>query len=156
MPVTRILFGLSMACVLASCGGEADDVPVESTSCAAPNRVVGDRCIEPGVQDDGCAAGTLGLGDGSCRPPGASAEACAEGFVHEGEMCVPILPTERCAPGTMAVPGDASCRPIMPCGEAPWGGVPVEPDTQYVDGAYLGADSDGSAQKPWTTVLEAS
>jgi hypothetical protein len=54
----------------------------------------------------------------------------------------------------MAVPGEPSCVDIAPCGAAPWGEIPLGPSTQYVDGAYGGGDSDGSAAKPWVTVQQ--
>jgi uncharacterized protein DUF1565 len=138
------------------CGGsETEEIGPPPGACQAPSRVIGDRCVEPGVQDDGCPAGTLGLQDGSCRPAGVPPELCAEGFVHDGDAaCVPILP-ETCAEGTMAVPGEDSCHPVMPCGAGPWGEIPIDGMTVHVDGAYAGGDSDGSMQKPWTTIAEA-
>jgi len=55
----------------------------------------------------------------------------------------------------MAVPGETACRPVMPCGSGRWGQLPVDGASVYVDGAYGGGDSDGSAAKPWTTIGEA-
>jgi hypothetical protein len=80
-------------------------------------------------------------------------DGCGAGFEHDGDRgCEPILPAEPCPIGLMAVPGDASCREIAPCGNPPWGNIAVEPNTQFVDGSYTGTDSDGSVDKPWTTV----
>ncbi|MBW2527438.1 MAG: right-handed parallel beta-helix repeat-containing protein [Deltaproteobacteria bacterium] len=127
-------------------GGGSDD-------CPAPGRWVGERCLEPGVQDDGCPAGQLGLEDGSCRPAGVTPELCADGFVHDGDVgCAPVLPAEPCPTGQMAVPGESSCQPVMECGSGQWGNIPVDEATVYVDGAYGGGASDGSVAQPFTTI----
>jgi hypothetical protein len=52
----------------------------------------------------------------------------------------------------MAVPGETECRLVAPCGEGKWGDIPVDASTQFVDGSYSGTDSDGTAEKPWTTI----
>src|SRR5262245_38986218 len=138
--------------LLVGCAGAdalpASAPPEEERSCEPPTRLVGDACIEPGVADDGCPAGTLGLEDGSCEPAGIQSGMCGKGFVHDGDVgCEPILPS--CPRGLMAVPGERACRPVMPCGPHKWGDIPVEPNTQHVDAAYVGGDSDGSATQPW-------
>jgi len=75
--------------------------------------------------------------------------------VHDGGFgCEPVLPAEPCPPGLMAVPGDAECRAIMPCGEGRWGDIPVDGATLYVDAAHAGS-SDGSEAQPFTTITEA-
>jgi len=157
-----VILLLAIGC--AACGS-ADDGTVPGTAgagggpsavCAPPDRVVDDACRAPGVQDDGCPAGTLGRGDGSCRPAGVPPELCGEGFAHDGhEGCEPILPSQACAPGELAVPGDSACRPVWPCAPGDWGDIPVEESTEHVDGSYPGADSDGSADRPWTTIGDA-
>jgi hypothetical protein len=109
--------------------------------------------LEPGVQDNGCPAGQLGLADGSCRAAGVPPELCAAGFVHDGEAsCEPILPAEPCPPGLMAVPGESTCHPVMDCGSGKWGTIPVDGSTIYVDAAYGGGTSDGSETQPFTTI----
>jgi len=55
----------------------------------------------------------------------------------------------------MAVPGDRSCRPVMPCGAGTWGDIPIDASTIHVDGSYAGGGSDGSIDKPWTTISDA-
>jgi len=138
------------------CGGEGDAPPLTDEACLPPNRLVGDQCLEPGVQDIGCPAGTLGLDDGSCQPAGVPPELCAEGFVHDGDAaCEPILPADPCPKGQMALPGETACRPVMDCAAGTWGDIPVDGATIYVDAAYPGGDSDGSLQKPWTTISDA-
>jgi hypothetical protein len=104
----------------------------------------------------GCVAPELALPDGSCIRPGIPADGCAAGFEHDGQYsCAPILPPEACAPGTMAVPGETTCRPVMPCGAGRWGDIPVDANTVYVDAAYSGGSNDGSETRPWTTVSDA-
>ncbi|HZO12696.1 MAG TPA: hypothetical protein VFB62_05550, partial [Polyangiaceae bacterium] len=103
-----------------------------------------------------CADGELTLPDGRCIRPGIPPDGCAAGFVHDGDDgCEPILPEEPCAPGLIAVPGDPQCRPVMPCGEGRWGDIPLEATTQFVDARYAGGASDGSAERPWTTIGDA-
>ena len=52
----------------------------------------------------------------------------------------------------MAVPGDEACRPIVPCGAAPWGDIPVDGTPEYVDQQYRGGSSRGTTAAPRTTV----
>ncbi len=54
----------------------------------------------------------------------------------------------------MAIPGETTCRPVMPCGQGRWGDIPVEDGTTFVDGSYTSNDSDGSEAKPWTTIQQ--
>ncbi len=102
-----------------------------------------------------CPAGTTPLPDGGCLPAGIPAEQCAVGFEPFDDGCEPILPNEACPSGLMAVPGEASCRAVMPCGVAPWGDIPTDGTTQHVDQSYPGGNSDGSAERPWTTINDA-
>ncbi|RLB63901.1 MAG: hypothetical protein DRI90_05855 [Deltaproteobacteria bacterium] len=149
---------LALATLLAmgtsGCGEDTESVSPPPSFCEPPNRIVGDACIEPGVQDDGCPAGTLGLDDGSCRPAGIVAGECGEGFEHDGDVgCEPILPAESCPAGLMAVPGETACRPVMGCGSGTWGDISIDGQTQHVDQSFSGA-SDGTIAAPWTTVSE--
>src|SRR6185436_10488706 len=68
--------------------------------------------------------------------------------------CAADLPA-TCPPGSLAVPGDAACREIAPCGTGTWGDIPVEASTEHVDASYVGGASDGTSAKPWTTIQEA-
>ncbi|MBW2453847.1 MAG: hypothetical protein JRI68_05030 [Deltaproteobacteria bacterium] len=105
---------------------------------------------------DGCGPDQVALEDGGCFSPGIPAELCAPGFEpDDGGGCTPILPPESCADGEIAVPGDAECHEIVACGDGPWGEIPVEGNTQHVDSAYGGSDSDGTADRPWTTISAA-
>ncbi len=102
-----------------------------------------------------CPPGEMTLEDGSCLAAGVPPDACAEGFVADGlGGCTAVLPADLCDPGLMAVPGETTCRPIADCGSGPWGNLPVDGQTQYVDGAYQGS-SDGTAEHPWTTIQSA-
>ncbi len=66
--------------------------------------------------------------------------------------CGGVLPANPCPVGLMALPGEQSCREVAPCGEGTWGDIPTDSNTEFVDGAYVGADSDGSMERPWTTI----
>jgi hypothetical protein len=132
----------------AACGGDEPDAPQA-----------------PSPLPEGCRAGELPLEDGACRPAGlpdgepaagVPPEGCAAGFEADGDHgCHAIVPERMCGAGKMAVPGDAQCRDIGPCGAAPFGDVSPDGDTLFVVGSYAGADSDGSADKPWTTIQDA-
>jgi hypothetical protein len=55
----------------------------------------------------------------------------------------------------MAIPGETSCRAVTACGTERWGDIPVEANTQYVDGSYSGGSSDGTTTHPWTQLQDA-
>lgn len=123
------------------CGGSDGESPAEPAAPPLPS------CDDPLA---------LALPDGSCIRPGVPLDGCAPGFEHDGEYgCAALLPPEACPPGLMAVPGETSCRPVMPCGQGRWGEIPVDATTEYVDAAYDGGASDGSEGQPWTTIAEA-
>src|SRR5262245_38384618 len=126
-----------LAVVLPSCGDES----LETTPVPPP-------------PDDGCAPGERPLDDGACQPAGVVA--CAAGFEADGTGgCRAILPAEPCPKGSMAVPGETSCREVSPCGRGKWGERPPPTGALYVDAAYLGGDGDGSEAKPYTTIEDA-
>ncbi len=155
--MTRFSVPFAAALLTLGCGetAETDDL-VDPPNCVSPSRTIGGICVPPGTADDGCPAGTLGLADGSCQPAGMTAEMCAEGFVHDGDVaCLPVLPAQPCLPGLMALPGETECRAVMGCGQGKWGDLPVDATTQHVDGSYSGGSSNGSAAQPWTTIGEA-
>jgi hypothetical protein len=54
----------------------------------------------------------------------------------------------------MAIPGESMCRPVAECGAPPWGDIPVEPSTQYVDAMYTGGASDGTPARPWLAIQD--
>lgn len=100
----------------------------------------------------GCAPGEVPEGD-ACRPAGIPPNGCGAGFTHDGvDGCTPVLPASPCLPGEMAIPGESACRAIAACGAGTWGDIPTAATTQYVDAAYTGGASNGSAMAPWTTI----
>jgi hypothetical protein len=54
----------------------------------------------------------------------------------------------------MALPGETACREIAPCGAPPFGDIPAEANTQFVQQDFAGV-SDGSQTAPWRTIGEA-
>ncbi len=89
--------------------------------------------------------------DGTCEPPGVPRDDCSAGFEWIDGGCHAILPDGPCPEGTMALPGEIACREVVPCGAPPFGEIPVEANTQFVDQGFAGA-SDGSASAPWGTI----
>jgi hypothetical protein len=112
----------------------------------------------PSTDDDSasaCAPGMTTLPDGGCQAAGVPAANCASGFVPDDVGgCIAVMPSLPCAPGLMALPGEPLCRELAPCGQGTWGNIPVEPTTQFVDAGYMGGDSDGSQQQPWTSIID--
>jgi hypothetical protein len=104
----------------------------------------------------GCKPGETTLPDASCLAAGIPEDGCAAGFEPTGDgSCAPVMPAATCESGHIAVPGDTSCRPVAPCEEGRWGGVPIEPDTVYVDAGWVGTEpSDGSEERPYRTMQE--
>ncbi|RLB61472.1 MAG: hypothetical protein DRI90_11275, partial [Deltaproteobacteria bacterium] len=140
-------------------GCEAGETLLDDGSCHPAGLPPDSRPCPPGEAEDGsgscCPAGTLPLPTGGCLAAGIDPDDCAAGFEPDGERgCTPVLPTEPCAPGTMAVPGETTCRPLADCGAAPWGDIPVETTTQFVDQSTTVGDSNGTAAKPWPTVAQ--
>lgn len=136
--------------------GQCVSVGPAAPSCppghwAAPN----EECEEAGLPSDmPCPPGTHDW-NGQCEPAGVPASACGDGFVHDGVGCEARLPSGPCGSGEIAVPGDAQCRPVASCGTGTWGDIPVDAGTVYVDASYVGNDSDGSVDRPWTTIQDA-
>ncbi|XYI01547.1 right-handed parallel beta-helix repeat-containing protein [Sorangium sp. So ce1128] len=166
--VAAVVWALVTALMLLGCGD-----PVDAANACAPGEVAPEDALcepkpcgpdevilEPGVcqpvglpPDMPCPPGQLALEDGHCQPAGVPPEACGAGFVADGDGgCAAILPDEECPKGRMAIPGDTSCREVAPCGNGPWGDILVKPNTQYVDQAYAGGESDGTSARPWTTI----
>jgi len=139
------------------CAGNDETTPAEPAACALGEWLGQDgACVAAGLPPDMPCPPAEWLRDGVCIPAGVPPDGCGEGFVHDGDRgCEPVLPSEPCGPGLMAIPGDAACREVAPCDTGTWGAIPVESNTEYVDASYAGMDSDGSALKPWTTVQAA-
>jgi hypothetical protein len=102
-----------------------------------------------------CPPGELELSDGSCKAPGIAVDACAAGFVHDGNAgCTPTLPAAACPGGLMALVGETSCREVSACGGGTWGDIPTDNTTQHVDQNYNGGNSNGSSSAPWVTIQQ--
>ncbi|WP_129575214.1 MULTISPECIES: right-handed parallel beta-helix repeat-containing protein [Sorangium] len=117
----------------------------------------GGGCQPAGLPPDmACPPGQLALEGGGCQPAGVPPEACGEGFISDGHGgCAAILPEEECPKGRMAIPGETRCREVAPCGAGTWGDIPIEANTQFVDLAYAGGDSDGTKARPWKKIQDA-
>ncbi len=103
-----------------------------------------------------CDAGEAMDDGGECQPAGVPPSACGKGFEPEdGGGCHAILPEGSCPKGQMAIPGDTVCREVAPCGDGPWGNIPVDDETEFVDQAYAGLDSNGTMAKPWRKIEDA-
>jgi hypothetical protein len=149
------LGALLMVC-LVGCSSEGvapTEPPTPETLCGSGALELDDgSCLEPGIQLNGCPAGTH-AGEGGCLPPGIPQ--CVDGFAWQDQRCVPILPAAACAAGEMALPGETTCRVVADCGRAPWGNIAIDPGTIFVDAAYVGGNSDGSMATPWTSIVDA-
>jgi hypothetical protein len=135
---------------LTGCSDEANEPPPATTGSEGEGGAGGQAPteLEPGLLDYPCAPGELELDDG-CQLAGIPASACPTGFASDDlGGCLPILPADPCGPGTMATPGETSCREVAPCGSDRWAGIPVEANTIYVDKSFVGT-SDGSAAAPF-------
>jgi hypothetical protein len=129
---------------LVACGGDDEETTAAGSTPPPPEKDAGPTCPVERM-----------LPNGTCVESGVPADACAEGFEADGRGgCAVILPGDPCPPGQLAVPGDAACRAVMPCPEAPYGEAPIEAATEFVDGSYPNGDSDGSIERPWTTIAD--
>ncbi|MFN7135101.1 MAG: hypothetical protein ACK4N5_23700, partial [Myxococcales bacterium] len=88
---------LLVLALLAGCASEPVERSCPSGACASPPVT--------------CAPGTADDGSGGCRPPGW--HDCPSGFTTwpNGFGCAPILPQQRCDPGTMPIIGQPRCAP---------------------------------------------
>jgi hypothetical protein len=131
----RVVRTIAAAAALVACGGE------------------GSTEVVPVVPDERCPPGTVVEADASCRPAGVPPERCGVGFAGDGlGGCVAVLPGAPCPPGLMAVPGEESCRPVMPCPADTWGDLASEPGAVFVDASYAGGDGDGTIARPWPAI----
>ncbi|WP_437752273.1 right-handed parallel beta-helix repeat-containing protein [Sorangium sp. So ce1389] len=116
----------------------------------------GGGCQPAGLpQDMPCPPGEMPLEGGGCQAAGVPPDACGQGFEPDRRGgCDPILPEAPCQPGQMAIPGDRQCRKVASCGVGDYGLIPVDAETQFVNGAYAGDDSDGTRARPWKHIQE--
>lgn len=132
----------------AACGGDGETAPASTPTASSTTGAGGG-----GGGATGCPPGEL-EDAGACVPAGVPAAACGEGFVPTADgACDAVVPAAPCPPGAITRLGSTACAEIMPCGAPPWGAI-TDAD-QHVDASYAGADSDGTAAHPWTTIAEA-
>ncbi len=100
---------------------------------------------------DVCASTQVPVLGGGCADVGVPAALCPDGGANDGKGgCVVPLPTDPCPAGTMALVGDAACRPVADCGTDRF---PVATGAvTYVDESFTGGGSDGTAARPHTTI----
>jgi len=152
----RLALGLVLA-MSAACskGGDAspEDAAPETLACDEGFEAHDGICVAKLEDCDDRSVPKLG---GGCVPIGVPDDGCAPGFsTDKAGGCEPILPKDKCPLGKMAVVGETTCRDIAPCGTGTWGDIPVDSTTLYVDLAYTGGASDGTKDKPFTTIAAA-
>ncbi len=102
------------------------------------------------------------IGETTCQPVGPAAlggPSCPGAITQSGvDGCDVVLPAQACAAGQTALPGETTCHELQACGAGPWGNIPVDATTQYVQQSYNGSmgASDGSSTRPWTTMAHRS
>ncbi len=152
-----------VAIVLAGCDSptappDAGSPDAGHEACAAGELTRDDGTCQPaGLPPDmPCPPGELLQGDGvTCQKAGVPPSACGAGFMPDGkDGCEPILPADTCTEGLMAIPGDTVCHEVAPCGSGAWGDIPIDANTQFVDQAYAGGNSDGTQTHPWLTIQQ--
>lgn len=127
---------------------EKDEVSLPGGGC---KRVGAETCTD-GISG---MVGIKGPPDWTCKPIGPPG-VCPAGFDKvSGGWCEPLYHARACPEGTKAVVGQRSCQPLGDCGSGTWGAIKTSAATLYVDGAYRGGGSDGSRDKPFTTIAAA-
>ncbi|MGK3984067.1 right-handed parallel beta-helix repeat-containing protein [Sorangium sp. So ce136] len=118
-------------------------------------------CAELFMEDDDlchpsmarCPPGTIPKFDEGCIPVGIPR--CAKELAGDDGLCRPAM--AKCPTGTFATP-EAGCVSVDGpggCGAGRWGNIARAPGNLYVDPSYSGADSDGSEERPVTTLAAA-
>jgi hypothetical protein len=128
------------------CGSNADlpiDPPAPPPACD-----VGELAIHGCEQR--CPAGEIEL-DGVCQPAGVVEGQCAEGFVYDGDHGCEPVGAPICGPGTLAVPGEEACHPVVAC-TGTWGAAPLAANTVYVQAGAIGGG--GSQAMPFASVQQ--
>lgn len=131
-----------MACGLVGCPGEPSEDETEGSAGGGAS-----------VPAPSCAEHEVFAGDGACVAVGVTS--CPPGFQQHDGGCDVVLPEQDCPEGQMALPGETTCHAIADCGEAPWGEIDRDANTQHVDAAYPNTDSDGTEARPWRTIQSA-
>lgn len=102
----RGVFGWgALGALVAACHAESSPAP-----CPTGTQPYGELCAP---RLDACDDLSSPLVGGGCAPVGVPAGSCGAGFDSDGAGgCVARLPAAACGPGTLAVPGDTTCRPV--------------------------------------------
>jgi hypothetical protein len=130
----RLAIRVACGAMLAACDSDDSAPPAEPPPDDPPPVVCSEDEV---VRQDGCFR------------PGVPDGECGEGFTSvAGGACAPVLPAP-CAPGQLAVPGDAACREVAPCGDTPFGEAGRA--ALFVD-ADAPAGGDGSQAAPLSTI----
>jgi len=134
--------------VLAGCGSNDERAGPTEAPCRAPYVMRGDGCAP---RFDACSITQVPILGGGCADVGVAPALCPDGTTSDGSGgCTVTLPSEPCAAGTMALAGESACRPVAECGSERF--PTVTGDVAYVDAAYRGGASDGSALRPHTSI----
>jgi hypothetical protein len=129
--------GVTVLLVAALVGCAAHDSgPAPETKCT------GELCAPPLL----CGEGEAPI-EGKCTAVGVAE--CGPGFERDGRGCKPI--NVPCPDGQLAQLGETKCHLVAECGTDKYGAAPSEP-ALYVDAAYTGTDSDGTIDRPFTTI----
>lgn len=128
--------------IVVGCGSD----PQAASPCPEGQQREGAMCAP---RFDACPEGELPKLGGGCMAVGVPRDAgCASGLESDGRgSCKATIP--GCAPGTVAVPGDAACRPIAACPTERWADVPA--GAIFVDAAFSGS-GDGTRERPFPTL----
>ncbi|MFC1482480.1 right-handed parallel beta-helix repeat-containing protein [Myxococcota bacterium] len=131
--------------------GNAND-NVNTAPCDEGFLADGPACVP--IFDDCPGPAEIPVLGGGCQPVGVTE--CAPGFETDGEGgCEPILPSEPCPFGHLAIIGHASCQPIGDCGQGTWGAIGIDATTVFVNGSADASGADGSQGAPFVTIQEA-
>lgn len=143
--VSALLSALAVACSSPGAGPDAGLPEDAGTDAGCPEGAAltpdGLSCavVEPPAT---CPVGTFRrVGQVACVPVGVTS--CLGGLhpaVDGGWGCEATLPPEACGDGGLALPGDATCRPLGDCAAA----FPPAAATFFVDDDYLPAQLDAT------------
>lgn len=160
--------GLALFFAIAlSCKGEPAAGPEPDVRCNAVD------CLPSGIPREACAEGFVGDGSKGCAAVLPDAECTGSTFAYPGIVTcasagVDVCPTgfalradggcqstvpPACEGNTITVLGSEVCEPIAKCGSERYPATATP--AVFVDAAYTGTDSDGSADKPFARLADA-
>jgi hypothetical protein len=155
----RALAALTLIATLLGCGSDKKEEQQLPAACGNEDVRVDGACVPTGVPAARCGTGLRAdargcvvdlescpnAAIGGCLTVGIAT--CAAGFARDGELsCKPILPSTACTAGTLALPGDTTCRAVDTCAD-------VTGDL-FVDVAAE-AGGDGTRARPFRTISDA-